>query len=53
MTLYEGDRVAIVGNNGAGKTTLMKSLAGIIKPKKGEINSRWHRCFKDICRKAF
>ena len=37
MTLFEGDRVAIVGNNGAGKTTLMKSLAGIIKPKKGEI----------------
>src|SRR5699024_559536 len=37
MTLYEGDRVAIVGNNGAGKTTLMKSLAGIIKPKKGDI----------------
>lgn len=37
MTLYEGDRVAIVGNNGAGKTTLMKSLAGIIKPQQGEI----------------
>lgn len=37
MTLYEGDRVAIVGNNGAGKTTLMKSLAGIIKPQKGVI----------------
>jgi energy-coupling factor transport system ATP-binding protein len=37
MTLYEGDRVAVVGNNGAGKTTLMKTLAGIIKPKTGEI----------------
>ena len=37
MTLYEGDRVAIVGNNGAGKTTLMKSLAGIIRPQAGEI----------------
>lgn len=37
LTFYEGDRVAIVGNNGAGKTTLMKSLAGIIKPRKGAI----------------
>ncbi|MHA6253338.1 ABC transporter ATP-binding protein [Oceanobacillus sp. CAU 1775] len=37
MMLYEGDRVAVVGNNGAGKTTLMKSLAGIIKPNQGEI----------------
>lgn len=37
LVFYEGDRVAIVGNNGAGKTTLMKSLAGIIKPRKGSI----------------
>lgn len=37
LTFYEGDRVAIVGNNGAGKTTLMKSLAGIMKPRKGAI----------------
>ena len=39
MTLYEGDRVAIVGNNGAGKTTLMKSLAGIIRPQTGGITA--------------
>ncbi|MCG5102255.1 ABC transporter ATP-binding protein [Oceanobacillus alkalisoli] len=37
LTFFEGERVAIVGNNGAGKTTLMKSLAGIIKPRIGEI----------------
>ncbi|MDW0117772.1 ATP-binding cassette domain-containing protein [Sporosarcina thermotolerans] len=37
LTFFEGERVAIVGNNGAGKTTLMKSLAGINKPRKGEI----------------
>lgn len=37
LTLFEGERVTIVGNNGAGKTTLLKSLAGIIKPQKGAI----------------
>ncbi|MEJ8777206.1 ABC transporter ATP-binding protein [Pseudogracilibacillus sp. ICA-222130] len=37
IIVNEGDKIAIVGNNGAGKTTLMKSLAGIIKPKQGEI----------------
>lgn len=37
ITIHEGDQIAIVGNNGAGKTTLMKSLAGIIKLKSGNI----------------
>jgi branched-chain amino acid transport system ATP-binding protein len=32
-----GEFVAIVGPNGVGKTTIMRTIAGIIKPKQGEI----------------
>jgi len=33
----EGEFVALVGPNGAGKSTTLKSIAGLVKPKKGEI----------------
>jgi len=29
--------VSIIGSNGAGKSTLMKSVMGIVKPKRGEV----------------
>lgn len=32
-----GNIVGIVGRNGAGKTTLLRSMAGILKPTKGDI----------------
>ncbi|WP_404442788.1 ATP-binding cassette domain-containing protein [Microbacterium marinum] len=37
LTVYEGDRVALVGGNGAGKSTLMKLLAGITVARTGEV----------------
>ena len=33
----EGSIVTILGANGAGKTTTMKTIAGVLKPKKGDI----------------
>jgi len=33
----KGEIIAIIGPNGAGKTTLLKVIAGIIKPKSGDI----------------
>ena len=33
----EGEVVTVIGANGAGKSTLLKTLAGILKPRQGEI----------------
>ncbi len=37
LSLYSGDRLALVGHNGAGKSTLLYVLAGIYKPLLGTI----------------
>lgn len=37
LDVYEGDRIALVGNNGAGKSTLMQLMTGLQKPEKGSV----------------
>lgn len=37
LEIGEKEIVAIIGSNGAGKTTLMKSIMGLVHPKKGSI----------------
>jgi branched-chain amino acid transport system ATP-binding protein len=37
LTVRKGEIVTLIGANGAGKTTLVKTIAGILKPKGGEI----------------
>lgn len=37
FSVYEGDRLGIIGSNGSGKTTLLKLIAGITKQQKGDI----------------
>jgi len=37
LTINKESAIAIMGKNGSGKTTLLKLLAGILKPKQGEI----------------
>lgn len=37
LNVEKGEFIALVGPNGAGKSTTLRSIAGLIKPKSGEI----------------
>lgn len=37
MTIYQRDKIAIVGPSGAGKTTLAHILSQSVKPSDGEV----------------
>lgn len=37
LNVEEGSIVTILGANGAGKTTIMKTIVGLLKPKRGQI----------------
>lgn len=37
MTVAEGEIVAMIGSNGAGKSTTLRTIQGILRPKKGTI----------------
>jgi branched-chain amino acid transport system ATP-binding protein len=37
LSLVEGETLAVVGANGAGKSTLLKTLAGLLRPTRGEV----------------
>jgi iron complex transport system ATP-binding protein len=37
LSLRSGEMVCLIGPNGAGKSTLMQTLAGMIKPLKGDV----------------
>ena len=37
LTVREGSVVALLGRNGAGKTTTLKSVMGVVPPRKGQI----------------
>lgn len=48
LTIYEGEKVAILGANGAGKSTLTEIISGLKEPSKGEINYSFGNTKKDI-----
>jgi len=53
LTLYQGDKIGIVGDNGSGKSTISKLILGIEKPNKGKIHYkqkpvRWNKHYPQI-----
>jgi len=37
LTVYEGDRIALIGQNGSGKTTLFNIISGEVEPIEGNV----------------
>ena len=37
LEVREGEIVCVIGPNGAGKTTLMKTVAGLLRQRSGEV----------------
>ncbi len=37
LTVNEGEVVTLIGSNGAGKTTTLRTIAGVLRPRKGTI----------------
>ncbi len=37
LEVRQGEIVALIGANGAGKSTILKTISGILKPKRGEV----------------
>ena len=43
LQVNEGEIVCLLGANAAGKTTTMKTIFGLVKPRKGSVNFEGHR----------
>ena len=40
ISIHPSERVAVIGRNGSGKSTLLSSMAGMLRPREGSINTR-------------
>ncbi len=45
VSIYEGEKIGLVGVNGAGKTTLLRILAGELAPDRGTVKTYCDTCF--------
>jgi len=43
LTVNKGEIVTLIGSNGAGKSTTLRTISGLIKPRKGEITFEGRR----------
>lgn len=45
ISIYEGEKIGLVGANGAGKTTLLRILAGELAPDRGIVKTYCDTCY--------
>ncbi|MGZ4700727.1 MAG: ABC transporter ATP-binding protein [Ilumatobacteraceae bacterium] len=43
LTVFPGEIVTLIGGNGAGKSTTMRTISGLLKPKRGEVHFEGQR----------
>jgi branched-chain amino acid transport system ATP-binding protein len=43
LTVYPGEIVTLIGGNGAGKSTTMRTISGLLRPKRGEVHFEGRR----------
>jgi branched-chain amino acid transport system ATP-binding protein len=43
LTVYPGEIVTLIGGNGAGKSTTMRTISGLLRPKRGEVHFEGNR----------
>jgi branched-chain amino acid transport system ATP-binding protein len=43
LTVYPGEIVTLIGGNGAGKSTTMRTISGLLRPKRGEVHFEGER----------
>ena len=51
LLVDQGELVALIGANGVGKSTLLKTISGLISPRKGNINFRGESLMGKTCEK--
>ena len=49
LRVEEKDMVALVGGNGVGKSTLLRTISGLLIPRKGDISFRGHSLVGRTC----
>jgi len=43
LSVYPGEIVTLIGGNGAGKSTTMRTISGLLKPKRGDVHFEGQR----------
>ncbi len=43
ITVEKGEIVTLIGSNGAGKSTTLRTISGVLSPRKGTITLEGHR----------
>src|SRR5437867_11607573 len=42
LTVEQGEIVTLIGSNGAGKTTTLRTIAGVLRPRRGTVRMGEH-----------